>query len=275
MKGNGRIIAFLAVVVVIVLFVLLNMTLFTVGEVTVQDEVFSDYIDKEAIIESAAIKMDSNIFILSETNATNNIETAFPYLKVDTIERKFPNKVLIHVSMRENAMSIPIAHSNNYALVDTELKVVGKVPESSPEYKAATHIESVTTEDREVGVKLDPTDSESKCLLQLVSVSEGESFRFWHFFKTISFESTSIYITLHTGVCIRLDNYIVNVESEYNGINMIQHDLRMALKEYEKLDEQSAQRRTGYIFFDEDKGWIWNAHDAFVTDTQAHITYAE
>ena len=272
MKGNGRIIAFLAVVVLIVVFVLLNMTVFTVSTVSVQDEVFSDYIDKTAIIDSAGIKLDSNIFIMSETNAKNNIETAFPYLSVNNIERRFPNKVVIHVGMRETAMSFAIEHTGRFALVDTDLKVLSIVDSSSAEYRAATHIESVTVSDVSEGITLDSESTVSKCLLQIISVSLNEELQFWHFFKTISFENTSVYITLLTGVCIRLDDIAERSELDAESESSIQSCIRMALALYKALDEQSIERRSGYIFFDNTAGWIWNAHDAFVTDAKAHIS---
>lgn len=275
MKGNGRIIAFLTVVVLIVVLVLLNMTVFTVSTVSVQDEVFSDYIDKEAIIDSADIKLDSNIFIMSETTAKTNIESAFPYLSVENIERRFPNKVVIHVGMRETAMSFAIEHIGRFALVDTDLKVLSVVDSTSAEYRAATHIESVTVSDVSEGSSLDTESAVSKCLLQIVSVSLNEDLQFWHFFKTISFENTSVYITLLTGVCIRLDDYAERSALDADNDSSIQSCIRMALALYKLLDEQSIERRSGYIFFDTNTGWIWNAHDAFVTDAKAHISYIE
>ena len=82
MKGNARIIVFVAIVLLIIVIVLLNMTLFTVNSITVLNEVESQLIDEQSIITSSNIRIGSNIFVLSEKKSREQIEITHPYLEV-------------------------------------------------------------------------------------------------------------------------------------------------------------------------------------------------
>ncbi len=260
MKGNGRIVAFIAVVVVIVVFVLLNMTVFTVSSITVQNEVYSDYIDKTAIIDSSKIEHGQNIFLLNENNARLRVEESFPYLEVVTIERKFPSSVIIHVNMRTPVMSIAVAGVNEkFAIIDTDLKILDVVGIDDDLYKMATHINvGNKVVSPTVGAYLDDTDPINACLKQIGYVSDNEQLQFWHFFSSITIENATAYVTLRTGVVVRIDNI--------DSVDVKQH-LRVALELYKTFDEQDYHRRTGYIYYDLTKGsWVWAEHDYVTTD---------
>lgn len=259
MKGNGRIIAFAGIVVFIVVFILLNMTVFTISDISVQNAVYSDYIDKSAIIESSGIAKNQNIFLLNETNARLKIEEAFPYLEVVTVERKFPSAVIIHVDMRTPVMSIAVsATTDRYAIIDTDLKILDVVDASSDLYKMATHINHVEIASPVVGVTLDDNDTCNRCLLAIGKVSEGEQLQFWHFFSAITIENNCAYVTLRTGVTVRLD--------DIDRIDVKQH-LRVALELYKTFDEQDYHRRKGFIFFDTERGgWVWSEYDNVATE---------
>ena len=255
MKGNGRIIAFIAIVAFIVVFVLLNMTVFTISHITVQNEVYSNYIDKTAIIASSGIEYNQNIFLLNENNARAKIEAAFPYLEVVTIERTFPSSVVIHVNMRTPVMSIAVAGKmDTYAIIDTDLKILDVVDKEDDLYKMATHINAENkVVAPEVGTYLDDSEPINRCLKQIGYVADNEDLQFWHFFSSITIENNVAYVTLRTGVAVVL--------TEIDTID-VKHDLRIALAYYATLDEQDYHRRTGYIYFDRTKGeaggWVWS-----------------
>ena len=259
MKGNRRIIAFAGIVVFIVVFILLNMTVFTISDIKVQNAVYSDYIDKSAIIESSGIQHNQNIFLLNESNARLKIEEAFPYLEVETVERKFPSSVIIHVNMRTPVMSIAVAATaDQYAIIDTDLKILDIVNATSDLYRMATHINHVEIYSPVVGVTLSADEATNRCLLDIGKVSEGEQLQFWHFFSAITIENNLAYVTLRTGVTIRLDNI--------DTIDVKQY-LRIALELYKTFDEQDYHRRTGFIFYDNGKGgWIWSEYDNVATE---------
>lgn len=257
MKGNGRIIAFAAIVVFIVVFVLLNMTVFTISKVTVQNAVYSDYIDKAGIVQSSEINYNQNIFLLNEANVRLHVEEAYPYLSVSSVERKFPSTVVIHVDMRTPVMSISKTYTDQYAILDTELKILDVVGQDSELYRMATHINNVSIDDPVVGVKIDDEEYYVQCLRQIGYVSDNESLQFWHFFTSITIENYIAYITLRTGVVVRLDDI---------GAGDVHEKLRYALELYKTFDEQDYQRRSGYIYFNSEHGWMWSEHDNAGTD---------
>ncbi len=252
MKGNGRIIVFLVIVVVLVVFVLLNMTVFTISSISVENEVYSAYIDQASIIDASGITKGKNIFFLSESNSSEAIEKAFPYLKVSNIERKFPSKVVIHVDVRQGTMSIPAAEENVYAIVDGDLKILELVSIDTPVYASATHVTGVSLESPVIGTTLSTDINYNACLYTLSQVAKGEGLEFAGFFAAIRFETDNLYVTLRTGVTIRIDNW--------KSVDVMEH-LRYALAKYKSLDEQDYRRRQGYIYFDSSLGWNWRSDD--------------
>ena len=262
MKGNGRIFVFIAIIALIVVFVLLNMTLFTVQEVIVLNKVEMQSVDKEAIIKDSGIEQGSNIFLLSEGKITVAIEKSYPYIQVLSIERSFPNKVIIHVSMRTPLMAIQIENSSLYALIDSSLKILEIVDVYDPLYLSSTKVYGIEITDPIVGGFLYQTNDLNGRLANIGYVAEKEQLEgtaFLNFFESISFTGTEgsvIKIKLRSGVTICI-----------NGITDNQKKLRFALEEYRSLGEQSYKRLGGYIYFNEevgsDGGWTWAEKDPY------------
>lgn len=253
MKGNGRIIIFVAIMVVIVVFVLLNMTLFTINTISVENEVYSAYIDQSGIIDASGINKGRNIFFLSEKTVVSNIEKAYPYLKVINVERKFPSKVVIHVDMRQGTMSIPTQEDGVYVIVDGELKVLELASPDSTSYSQATHVTGIALPDPTVGTDAFASSNEYKqCLTSVSKIAVGEGLEFAGFFSTIRFADQTLYVTLRTGVSIRVDDW---------RSADITSSLRYALEKYKKMDEQDFRRRQGFIYHDNTLGWNWRSED--------------
>jgi len=228
------------------------MTVFTISSISVENEVYSAYIDQASIIDASGITKGKNIFFLSESNSSEAIEKAFPYLKVSNIERKFPSKVVIHVDVRQGTMSIPAAEENVYAIVDGDLKILELVSIDTPVYASATHVTGVSLESPVIGTTLSTDINYNACLYTLSQVAKGEGLEFAGFFAAIRFETDNLYVTLRTGVTIRIDNW--------KSVDVMEH-LRYALAKYKSLDEQDYRRRQGYIYFDSSLGWNWRSDD--------------
>jgi len=252
MKGNGRIIVFVAIVVILVVLVLLNMTVFTINSVSVENEVYSAYIDSEGIIEASGLSKGRNIFFISETNSISNIEKQYPYLKVSSVERKFPSKVVIHVDVRQGTMSIASEEDGVYAIVDGDLKVLELVSADSPVYSQATHVEGIKLSSPQAGTVLDASSAYNACLSAVSSVATGEGLQFAGFFAKITFQEQTLYVTLRTGVTIRLDEW---------RSQDVEISLRVALELYKSMDEQDYRRRQGFIYHDNQLGWTWRSTD--------------
>ncbi|MBQ7652902.1 MAG: FtsQ-type POTRA domain-containing protein [Clostridia bacterium] len=258
MKGNGRIIVFIAIIAVIVVFVILNMTVFTVKDVTVLNKVESQSIDKDAIITDSGIDTGDNIFLLSESKISSAIERNNPYVEVLSVERSFPNKVVIHVSMRTPLMSVHIQNSNLYALIDASLKILEIVDDHAALYEASTKVNGIEITDPIVGGVLYQSNDVNGRLADIAYVAEKERLEgsaFLNFFESVAFSGENgsvIYIKIRSGVTICL-----------NGVNDTQTKLRYALEEYRALGEQSFKRSSGFIYFNESKGWDWSESDPY------------
>ena len=255
MKGNARIIVFVGIVLIILLIVLLNMTVFTVKDVSVLNEVESQFIDADKILLDSGIKLGTNIFALSERKTSERIELANSYLEVVAIERKFPNKVIIHVSVRIPLMAIKIKDSDSYAVVDGSLKILERVDSTSSLYQTCTKVEGIEVTNFEIGNFLDKKNTYNARLNAISYVAENEMLNgiaFMNFFESISFNSENdvAMVKLRSGVTICL-------KGEYDA----ESKFRYALELYRHFGEQSFKRNSGYIYFKssgEEMGWDWS-----------------
>ena len=81
--------------------------------------------DAEGIIASAKFNYGGNLLFMKFSNQIERIEEAYPYAKVEKVERKFPNKVVVHISERVPAA---FAKTDEYVYVlDKDLKVLNVV----------------------------------------------------------------------------------------------------------------------------------------------------
>ncbi len=85
--------------------------------------------------ESALFEKGGNILFMNFNSQINNIEKANPFVKVDKIVRKFPNKVVVYYSEREATALVPIANVENaYYVIDTDLKILDRVTFDNGKY---------------------------------------------------------------------------------------------------------------------------------------------
>lgn len=252
MKGNARIIVFVAIVLLIIVIVLLNMTLFTVNSITVLNEVESQLIDEQSIITNSNIRIGSNIFLLSEKKSREQIEITHPYLEVKNIERVFPNKVVIHVSVRIPLMAIKIRDAELYAVIDSSLKILQIIDANNSIYHTCTKVTGLEVGNPVVGNFLDVSNSYNSKLSVISNVANNESLNgiaFLNFFEKIDFNTDNdiVNIKLRSGVTICLKDS-----------NDYEEKFRYALEAYRLYGEQSAKRTYGYIYHDKtEKAWVW------------------
>lgn len=90
---------------------------------------------ENSMLESAQFEKGGNILFMNFKDQINNIEKNNPFVKVDKIVRKFPNKVVVYYSEREASALIPIASVDNaYFVVDTDLKILDRVTKDGDKY---------------------------------------------------------------------------------------------------------------------------------------------
>ena len=121
---SKRLIVMLCVLVFLTVLIVINSTLFTLQSISVnwlttknQLQKFKDY----EIIED--VSLGQNIFLVKKENIANKLEKDFHYLRVVSIETKFPNKIVIHCAERESLYAVKLS-DKEYAIIDERGKVL-------------------------------------------------------------------------------------------------------------------------------------------------------
>lgn len=122
---SKRLIVLLSVLAFLTVLIVVNSTLFTLQSIsinwlttkhellTVKDYQIADCVSK-----------GQSIFLIKKNDVTSTLEKKYPYLRVVSIETKFPNKLVIHSAERESLFAIKLS-DNEYAIIDERGKVLG------------------------------------------------------------------------------------------------------------------------------------------------------
>jgi len=115
---------FLSILIFLTVLIVLNSTLFTLQSInvnwlTTKYELSSV---KDYNLINSVSKGDS-IFLIKKDEIKSDLEKKYPYLRVVSIETKFPNKIVIHSAERESMYAIKLS-DNEYAIVDELGKVL-------------------------------------------------------------------------------------------------------------------------------------------------------
>lgn len=121
---NKRLIVVLCVLAFLTVLIVINSTLFTLQNISVnwlttKCELTSvkdyDIVDK--------VSKGGSIFLVDKEEISETLEKKYPYLRVVSIETKFPNKIVIHSAERESLYAIKLSDSE-YAVLDEKGKVL-------------------------------------------------------------------------------------------------------------------------------------------------------
>lgn len=120
------IIALSVVLVVVVTIVTLSFTLFTVQNFKIDMRTGSSYdYNEQEIFASSQLQTGKNIFFLNKTQASSNVEKAYPYLKVINIETQFPSTLVFHLAERQAFYAV--RSGEGWLYLDEDLKVLESV----------------------------------------------------------------------------------------------------------------------------------------------------
>lgn len=121
---NKKLIGILIILVFLTVLVVLNSTLFTLQTISINWlttkynlEDVKDY----TMVED--INKGESIFLIKKDEIASSLEKKYPYLRVVSIETKFPNKLVIHSAERESMFALKL-EDNKYAVVDELGKVL-------------------------------------------------------------------------------------------------------------------------------------------------------
>ncbi len=239
---HKRLWVILAVIASAVVLAVVLGTLFSIGGVDVNstNDITLSAEQKTEIIALSEIKRGKNIFSIDEAIAIDNIELNQPSLKVISIERKFPNKVVIYVTGRTGVFCCKTA-DGEYAILDREMKVISM---SDVKDNSLTELVGLQDETLTLGHELDYRNG---LLLKMVKGAERCSFineRFSTFFVKTEVKEDTIDLTTNSGVIMQLpvsSNIDESVIGCYNYY----------------LNKTSALgKSSGYIRL-KDNGWKW------------------
>ncbi len=128
---NKRLIIIFVSIAVIVLTLVLGAVIFTVNDVKILVTGDSTVVlDKTGVINASGIKRGTSIFTIDEEEAQKNIEKSYPNTKVVTIERIFPSEIRINIIIRVPILSMKVAGTDKYLVLDREFKILEVVDSS-------------------------------------------------------------------------------------------------------------------------------------------------
>lgn len=121
---HRRLVIFLIILAFITVLIVLNSTLFTLQSISINWLTTKYQLENISDISiTAGIKKGDSIFLVKKDNISEELEKKYPYLRVVSIETKFPNKIVIHSAERESLYAIKLG-DNNYVITDELGKVL-------------------------------------------------------------------------------------------------------------------------------------------------------
>ncbi|GEM_PF-2647656 len=220
-KSNVIIGIFIAIIFIVLTVVLLACAVFVVRNISVESAVASEIISEDDIISSSGLKIGKSIVSINKSKIISSVEKENPYVRVLDVVRKFPDKIVIKVTVRTAIMSILAEDSTCAVIADSSLKVLDVISLEEHLSSGATKIEGYTFSIPEEGVRslkgttLDyDSDPKGVLLRNIAQAAEDPSLdlsgaSFLTFFKRISIRSEEnsllALIETNTGVTLVLD----------------------------------------------------------------------
>ena len=137
-KKKKRLIVLAVIAGVLVFVILLSSAIFKIKGVSVEYQTTLTLLDKNGLnemVESSGIPVGKSIFFSTFDESISKMEKDNPYVKINGIERKFPNSLVVLVS--ERVPVVRVEHGGLTYVLDNELKVLNAV-KSDSEYNSKT-----------------------------------------------------------------------------------------------------------------------------------------
>ena len=125
---SKRLIVLLSVLAFLTVLIVVNSTLFTLQKVSVNWLTTKYMLDMNGVKDyniTEKVELGGSIFLIQKDEITNSLEKNYPYLRVVSIETKFPNKLVLHTAERESLYAVSMGN-NTYAILDEMGKVLAK-----------------------------------------------------------------------------------------------------------------------------------------------------
>ncbi len=123
---SKKFIILISILLIIALIIILASSVFTLKTISFnflnQRNVLAKY-TTDVFVEDVSVPYGDSIFLINKTKLKDDLESKNAYLEVVSIEKTFPNNIVIHASEREEVYAIKI-EDNTYAITDKSLKIL-------------------------------------------------------------------------------------------------------------------------------------------------------
>lgn len=123
---SKKLVIILCILAFITVLIVINSTLFTLQSVSINWLTSKYILDIDSVKDyniTDKVDVGGSIFLVQKDEITSKLEKSFPYLRVVSIETKFPNKLVLHTAERESLYAVKLS-SNEYAILDELGKVL-------------------------------------------------------------------------------------------------------------------------------------------------------
>lgn len=229
-----------SILIVLLVAVLSTTTIIRLKEVSVQfvnNPIFLSMEDSERIIDSGEFEFGSNLLFTKYDNNIASIEKAIPYAKVIKLERKFPNKAILHIEERTPVFRVYNNTFGQYSIYDKELKVLRVTYEYLLNEKTGENSIPILSFDSSLSRTIDQNISAGNFLDDntlrewIVAISEG-TFNYNSTLTTIMSEIVLGKMDDNTTFTLVFDN---DVTATIIGENNLQDKVFKAIKLYSEL----------------------------------------
>ncbi len=120
---DKRVLALIIIFAIIAITLILCATVFLLRNVEVGYSAVGEdaVVSKEEIIAASGLKPNKNVLFINEKQIVSNVQQKYPQVKVINVERVFPNKVIIYVTVRVPILAVSVG--DEFALIDREMFV--------------------------------------------------------------------------------------------------------------------------------------------------------
>ncbi len=145
--SKNRAIILISILGVIAVLMVICSTVFRVNTINV-NFTFSphDNVFASDVIEASGIKKGQSVFFINEDDVKASIEKNVPYAKVNSVEVRFPNKVIFHVE--ERSAYCYVSSGDEMYVCDEDLKILDIVNSTS---QTLIEIKGVSVEGKSAG----------------------------------------------------------------------------------------------------------------------------
>lgn len=127
---SKRLIILLCIAAFLTVLIVINSTLFTLQSISVNW--LTTKCELQAVKDyqiADEISKGQSIFLIKKDELSSKLEKEYPYLRVVSIETKFPNKLVVHSAERESLYAIKLS-DREYAIIDEMGKVLSLTSDS-------------------------------------------------------------------------------------------------------------------------------------------------